>query len=118
MSTPRNILLMDEFENAMKGKYGPVSFGVVSGDITLTNWQGSIITQRGDIFEFEFKCFDDFPDTRPTITFNKNQLSNKTLSKLCNSDGCINDDILKKFKWDKNTSIGEYLLEVKKFLDY
>jgi len=117
MSRPRNILLMEEFENAMKGNYGSVSFGVLNGDITLTNWQGSIVTQKGDIFEFDFVCDQNYPENCPTIIFNKKQLSNKNLSKMCNSEGKINDDILNKMKWDKNTTIGNYLLQIKKLLD-
>lgn len=117
MSAPRNVILIDEFENAMKGKYGAVSFGVLNGDITLSNWQGSIITEKGDIFEFSFKCDDDFPNSAPNITFEKKLLVNKYLARICNSEGKINEDIIKKINWTKYTLIGDYLLALKKFLD-
>lgn len=117
MTTPRNVLLIEEFENAMKGKYGPVSFGVLDGDISLKNWQGSIITQKGDIFEFNFICNENFPNSPPELYFNKNILDKGNLLKICNNDGKIKEDIIKKLNWNNKTSIGEYLLNIKKFLD-
>lgn len=108
---------MDEFENAMKGMYGSVSFGVENGDITLSNWSGSIITNDGNILEFLFVCSEDYPNTPPKIVFDKKFLSNKKLSNICDPNGNILEVITQKLKWSKFTSIGEYLNDLKKIID-
>ncbi len=117
MSLPRNILLINEFENAMKGLYGEVSFGIVNDDITLTKWNGSIITRRGDIFEFSFDCDENFPLYPPNIFFKERDLNNKCLASICENNGSIKDCFKKTLDWSKNTSLGEYFINIKKIID-
>lgn len=117
MTIPRNVMLMDEFENSMKGKYECVSFGIVNDDITLTNWHGSIITRKGDIFEFNFTCDDKFPLNPPDITFDKNILNNKYIVLICDEKGKLKQNVLNNIKWSNSSSIGVYLMNIKKMLD-
>ncbi|ARF08829.1 ubiquitin-conjugating enzyme E2 [Catovirus CTV1] len=113
---PRNIQLIDELEESMKGKYGEVSFGVLDNDITLTNWQGSIITNKGDIIEFTFVCEMNYPMTPPKITFNINN-QNNYITKICLNDGTLKNDVKEKLDWKSNHTIGEYLTRIKRMID-
>lgn len=118
MSKPRNIILMEEFENAMKGNYGLISFGVTEGDITLTYWQGSIVTNNGDIIEFKFICDDNFPTNPPQVSFDMHLLNtNKNIISICDNNGFLKKNVSDSIIWNPSMTIGQYLQCIKKYLD-
>lgn len=119
MSVPRNILLISEHEASMKGKYGEVSFGVVDGDITLTNWTGSLIVDNKgnlEIINFEFTCDEKFPNTEPVIKFTPDATQNTIAKKYCVKDGFLKEVVKKSLKWDKTGNLGKYFGELKTLL--
>ena len=73
---PRNFKLLDELENAEKGKTSmEVSFGLAQGDdITLSGWQCTILGPMGSpvegrIISLLLHCGPNYPREEPTVTF-------------------------------------------------
>ena len=116
---PRNILLLEEYENSMKGMYGNLSFGLVNEDITLTNWFGSIIDKNYDVIEFNFTCEKEYPNLPPCVSFDLNNISpiHKQIKNMCNSDGTLKKEIVIKLGWNSNMKINEYLTNLRNILD-
>lgn len=113
---PRNIILMEEHENGLKGKYGEVSFSVDENDISLTKWCGTMLTRNMDILSFKFICDSKFPITAPKITFDESAIeSNRKVRAICNSDGTFNVK-LELVNWSPDRKIGEYLHDIRRIV--
>lgn len=73
---PRNFKLLDELEHAEKGKTSmEISFGLADqSDITLTDWQCTILGPMGSpvegrIVSLLLKCDNDYPAKEPIVQF-------------------------------------------------
>ena len=73
---PRNFKLLEELENAEKGKTSmEVSFGLAQGDdITLSDWQCTILGPMGSpvegrIVSLLLHCGPNYPREEPTVVF-------------------------------------------------
>ena len=73
---PRNFRLLEELENAEKGKTSmEVSYGLCEDDdITLTNWQCTILGPMGSpvenrIISLLLRCGVNYPKEEPTVQF-------------------------------------------------
>ena len=73
---PRNFKLLEELENAEKGKTSmEISFGLADqSDITLTEWQCTILGPMGSpvegrIVSLLLKCDNDYPTKEPIVQF-------------------------------------------------
>nr|AAO25616.1 MMS2 [Nakaseomyces delphensis] len=73
---PRNFRLLEELEKGEKG-LGPesCSYGLAdSDDITMTNWNGTILgpphsNHENRIYSVSIECGPQYPDEPPKITF-------------------------------------------------
>lgn len=78
---PRSFRLIEE----QKKVDGRINFGPVKGDITLTNWTGTIYLVKKDIFlQFSMKCNNNFPNVPPLIVFEP--IDNFDLKKFCETN--------------------------------
>ena len=117
---PRNILLMEELESCMKGQSEHVSIGIVDGDITLTNWYGSIIDKNYNILFFNFVCTKNFPNDAPVVTFTKETMMayKNYLLHVCETDGTLKSTTTNALQWNANKKLLNYFSDLKKLIDY
>jgi ubiquitin-conjugating enzyme E2 variant len=76
---PRNFKLLDELEQAEKGKYGGahegwITLGVEGDDIFLSDWQAMIIGPQGTnlgerLYNLKIKCGERYPEEPPVFRF-------------------------------------------------
>ena len=102
---PRNFKLMEELENV--GKFSVISYGTSDRELKL--FEGSIFAKNNNIYGLIIYCDENYPITRPTITFNKDNIPN-----ICNADGTIKEAYSSKITWNPtNTySIGDLLTQL------
>lgn len=111
---PRNFRLLKELEHGEKGiGDGMVSYGLVhQDDITLTEWQGTIIGPGntafdGQIYSILITCGPKYPHEPPTIKFNS-PINMTGISKTGQID-------LKNFvNWTQDSTIEQILVSIYK----
>lgn len=109
---PRSFLLQDEIKNAKN--YPQVPYGLSQYDIDMIDWSATFITNNNDIIMASFKCDNHFPKTRPQVVFPIDSMTTfKKVKSVCNSDGTINEIILKGIPWTSETKLGDYLMAVR-----
>ena len=96
---PRNFLLLDELKNSKDYTY--VNYGLQDDNINLTTWAATIITNSGNIIPATLICDENYPNSRPTITFTPplNQTITASIATI---------------PWTPTTHIGDYLMEIRK----
>lgn len=67
----RRFILIEELDKVEKGKLNQnISYGLESpDDISLTHWNGSIISPAGRIFFLHLTCGPNYPNTPPVVQF-------------------------------------------------
>ncbi len=102
---PRNFQLLDELESAEHGKTDlNVSYGLVQpDDITLSNWQCSIIGPVGSVVEGRIislllHCGSDYPQRPPEFRF-----QTKLNFPFIASDGKVTSSF--KLKWNSKMNM-------------
>jgi ubiquitin-protein ligase len=111
------------------GKYTHVQYGPAEESTfpnnyqTLTHWVCSIIHEKNAkndseivIYTLKLICGDLYPEERPLIQFDDDSVKDKSVKILCNADGTLNESAISVLPWNKDYSIGDYLMEVKKLL--
>ena len=70
-SSVRRFILIEELDKVEKGKLNHnISYGLESSDdISLTHWNGSIISPTGRIFFLRITCGPNYPNTPPVVQF-------------------------------------------------
>merc|ERR1712154_739993 len=125
---PRNFKLLEELENAEKGKYSDtnkygddcnwITLGLDGDDATFTNWNATIIPyQRSHIgariYYLKVKAGEKYPDEPPEVKFIQKVKMNVVTSK-----GLIDFTKLSKstsrFVWNREKCVFEVLLAIRK----
>jgi len=114
---PRNFVLLEELEKAEKGNTDmTVSYGLVDGgDITLTNWQCTILGPHNSplenrIVSLLINCGPNYPVEQPTVQF-----QTKVNFPFVEGDGKVNLNGLKKtgMNWEKKLRIENLLVHLR-----
>mmetsp|Transcript_73403 Transcript_73403/g.117002 ORF Transcript_73403/g.117002 Transcript_73403/m.117002 type:complete len:160 (+) Transcript_73403:88-567(+) len=121
---PRNFKLLDELENAEKGKYTEifqhygqdvhmVTLGLDGQDSTFTDWNASIIPHQGGyigdrIYQLRIKCGAGYPDDPPQIRFVQ-----KVNLKCVNNQGVVDLSKVDNFEWNRESYLFEALLKIR-----
>ena len=124
---PRNFILLDCIERA--GQYPNVTYGISFDDtnpnnsVNLEDWNGTIIFDDGEnlnIVDVKIKCTEKFPYEVPIVTFPQYWLENKSIKKICNSDGTLNKNTMEQLNkiWNDKLGIGDYLVNLGKKITY
>eukprot|EP00494_Astrolonche_serrata_P031171 UN31440 len=128
---PRNFKLLEELENAEKGKYQKpeifpnykqdanwITLGLNDGneDSKFTHWNASIIPHQGQqigdrILLLKIVAGPGYPDIGPGIHF-----TNKVRLKYVNDKGEVNLNKIPNFKWKVTSSIFETLVFIRRSL--
>ena len=111
---PRNFVLLTELERAEKGSTDmTVSYGLVdSDDITLTNWQCTILgppnsAMDNRIISLLVSCGNNYPNEIPTVKF-----QTKVNYPFVKGDGTFDPNAI-KMQWNRSCGIETVLLTIK-----
>eukprot|EP00834_Sanchytrium_tribonematis_P007307 NODE_642_length_5062_cov_1.602861.p5 type:complete len:134 gc:universal NODE_642_length_5062_cov_1.602861:1374-1775(+) len=111
-SQPRNFRLLEELEKGEKGTNSQVSYGLKSSDdITLTNWNGTILGAPGTAFEnriytLTITCGPKYPDEPPIIKF----ISKINLNTV-DTSGAVKHKTLQN--WKREYTLEKVLLDIR-----
>eukprot|EP01083_Nonionella_stella_P127614 386523_1 len=124
---PRNFKLLDELENAEKGKYTDVkkwgddcnwiNLGLDGQDSTLTHWNATIIPHQGGpigdrIYTLRMIAGPGYPDDPPSVRFVQ-----KVALQCVSRQGYVNFDKMKnnqQIEWHAERCLFEILLAIRK----
>mmetsp|Transcript_33783 Transcript_33783/g.54055 ORF Transcript_33783/g.54055 Transcript_33783/m.54055 type:complete len:158 (-) Transcript_33783:106-579(-) len=124
---PRNFKLLDELENAEKGKYTDVqkwgdacnwaNLGLDGQDATFTHWNATIIPQQGGhigdrIYTLKIVAGPGYPEDPPEFRFVQ-QVAMNCVSK----QGKVLFDKMKNFEWHRERCLFEALLAIRKEME-
>ncbi|EJU03501.1 UBC-like protein [Dacryopinax primogenitus] len=114
---PRNFRLLEELEKGEKGiGDGSCSYGLEDGDdITMSNWNGTIIgpghtVHENRIYSLKIHCDDSYPDSPPRISF----LSRVNLPFVAANGQVEAGKIGVLAHWRRNYTIETVLVEMRK----
>ncbi|KAF9294621.1 E2 ubiquitin-conjugating protein mms2 [Mortierella antarctica] len=115
---PRNFKLLEELEKGEKGLGdGSCSYGLAdSDDITMSNWNGTIIginnsVHENRIYSLKIHCGEHYPDVPPTVFF----LSRINLSCVNQTNGHVDPSKLScLLNWKRNYSLETILMELRR----
>ena len=109
---PRTFRLLAELE---KEGDGIVSYGLEDPeDNTFTNWNGSILTNNGILYELKIVCDNNYPKVPPKVKF----VTKINLPCVNQSNGEIVPNSLNILKsWNRDCTIESYLQAIKAEMD-
>lgn len=87
---------------------------VDSGDIFLTEWNGSILGPPGTVFDQRFyelriTCGDQYPAQPPKVRF----ISRINMSSVNQSTGVVENDLPGLANWNRNQTIESVLVSIR-----
>ncbi|KAG0151669.1 hypothetical protein CROQUDRAFT_86283 [Cronartium quercuum f. sp. fusiforme G11] len=113
---PRNFRLLEELEKGEKGLGdGTCSYGLADGDdITMTQWNGTIIgpshsVHENRIYDIKITCDNSYPDKPPTIYF----LTKINMPCVNQTTGEVENFPLLK-DWRRNYTLETLLVELRR----
>ncbi|RLV87858.1 Ubiquitin-conjugating enzyme variant MMS2 [Meyerozyma sp. JA9] len=114
---PRNFKLLEELEKGEKGLGAEsISYGLSSqDDITMTNWNGTILgpphsTHENRIYSLTIICDESYPDKPPTVKF----ISKINLPCVGPSGQVLVDQFETLKNWKRSYTMETVLLELRK----
>jgi len=122
---PRSFRLVESIK--LSKEFGYVSYGVIPEDelenkdnyVKLENWQGSIVYDDGNnfhLFSLHMKVPMEYPDRAPIIVFDSGAMESNRIKKICTNDGHIKSEILDKIGWQTKWNLGDYMMEIRKYI--
>ena len=125
---PRPFRLLEELKNS--SKFEGVNYGLRDqSDKSFTHWDGSIISQYGDVVSFTFVCDENYPKTAPKIKFDSAYLNYtkkddgnmkhilKRLLPLCTFNTTeFSPECSVVLAWTPKQTIGEFLSNIRNTL--
>mmetsp|Transcript_57455 Transcript_57455/g.51748 ORF Transcript_57455/g.51748 Transcript_57455/m.51748 type:complete len:159 (-) Transcript_57455:23-499(-) len=124
---PRNFKLLEELENAEKGKYTDakkwgdacnwVNLGLDGQDATFTHWNCTIIPMQGGhigdrIYTLKVKAGPGYPSDPPQFRFVQ-----QVNMPCVNKTGIVQFNKLKNFEWHQERCLFEALLAIRKEME-
>mmetsp|Transcript_4666 Transcript_4666/g.5832 ORF Transcript_4666/g.5832 Transcript_4666/m.5832 type:complete len:152 (+) Transcript_4666:106-561(+) len=123
---PRNFKLLDELENAEKGKYADatkfgedcnwINLGLNGQDSTFTHWNATIIPHQGGhigdrIYTLNIVAGPSYPNDPPLVKFVQ-----KVALPCVNSKGQVDYTKLNNFHWNQDRCIFEILVAIRQMM--
>ncbi|OMH83349.1 Ubiquitin-conjugating enzyme spm2 [Zancudomyces culisetae] len=115
---PRNFRLLEELEKGEKGiGDGACSYGLSDPeDITLSNWDGTILGVPNSVFEnriycLKIHCDENYPDMPPSVTF----LTKINLPCVDQATGAVNKQRVPVLSsWKRSNTLETVLVEIRR----